>query len=37
MHLQDQRYLTPLISEIVSSEQERAMLDNAILNKPKRH
>ncbi|CAD6565003.1 MAG: Cytochrome b-c1 complex subunit 7 [Cyphobasidiales sp. Tagirdzhanova-0007] len=34
--LQDQRYLTPLIEQIVTAEDERAMLDTAVINKPKR-
>jgi hypothetical protein len=35
--LQDQRYLTPLINEIIEQEQERKMLDTAVINKPKRN
>jgi len=34
---QDQRYLTPLIQEIINVDEERRLLDSAVLEKPKRH
>ena len=37
LNMQDQRYLTPLITEIIDQEQERKMLDTAVINKPKRN
>merc|ERR1711939_834359 len=32
---QDKRYLTPLIQEIINTDDERRLLDSAVLEKPK--
>jgi ubiquinol-cytochrome c reductase subunit 7 len=34
---QDNRYLTPLIEDIVNEEAERASWDGAVISKPKKH